>query len=362
MADNSNTLNDSVHSMLIKLGNELGFDRIAAGPLHTPVTMAFYDKWLAQSYHGNMHYLQDHRDKKAQPTLIQENLRSAIAVSHRYFPAPRPHPNKLPARIATYARNEDYHFWMRTKLQQLVDSLKLKFPQNQFLAYVDSGPVLERDLAQRLGLGWFGKNTCLIHPKDGSLFFIAEILTDLEVSISEPAQPLPDFCGTCNKCIEVCPTQALIEPRVLRADRCISYLTIEEKGAPPPELRDKIGDWFFGCDLCQTVCPWNRKVFRSLSLENEKGTEIEVRLTPSAEERSALIEYFRFLFTASHNRILKFHEGSALTRAGAKGLKKNALIVSANMELFELAPEIRGATGVDEELRDWTLKKLKTPT
>jgi epoxyqueuosine reductase len=160
-------------------------------------------------------------------------------------------------RVASYARGEDYHDVLPARMQELVRFIEEQVGGpvgNRY--YTDTGPILERDLAQQAGIGWIGKNTCLIHPKQGSYFFLSEILLDLEL---EPDPPFTtDHCGTCTRCITACPTQCILPDRTLDATRCISYLTIELKDDIPVELREKVGDWAFGCDVCQMVCPWNR--------------------------------------------------------------------------------------------------------
>jgi epoxyqueuosine reductase len=361
MADFSQSLNkfdSSIENKQDVLKNSYGLNQMAIGPLRSPVSVDFYEKWLSKNYHGSMAYLNDHLKFKKDPKTLHPNITSVISVAQSYFPAPQPASLTVPARTALYANNDDYHFWLKDKLKKLIEDLKALFPDSVFLPYVDSGPILERDLGYQTGLGWFGKNTCLIHPDHGSLFFLAEILTDIQSD--SIIQPLPDFCGKCTKCMDVCPTGAIIEPKVLRAEHCISYLTIESKAVPPKELRSKIGDWFFGCDLCQTVCPWNEKVFRQKKIAKTDAISTDLSLKMSPEKRGELIEYFKFLLTQSNKQIQKKHYGSPLLRAGAKGLKRNALIVIANKNLYELKAEVQNLK--DEalsELADWTLQQLK---
>lgn len=361
MTDFANSHNPALPYFLNDLAQKNSLDQIGIAPLKKPITIDFYEKWLLQKYHGQMKYLQEHLELKKNPHLLGSSLQSVISVAQSYFPAPQPYTeNSLPARIALYSRNEDYHFWLKEKLLTLCEELKSLHPEHTFLPYVDSGPLLERDLAYQNRLGWFGKNTCLIHPSHGSLFFVAEILTSLPCEpISQ--EPLPDLCGKCRRCLDICPTKALETPRLMNAERCISYLTIEAKEVPPKELRAQMGDWFFGCDLCQTVCPWNEKVFRKKNIEKSTAltsTRAQVDLTDA--ERQQLCEYFRFLLTASHKKIQKYHYGSSLLRAGAKGLKRNALIVIANKRLVELSSEVALLTEGNDlaELAQWTLSQL----
>ncbi len=361
MADFSQSLNKfngSIENNLELLKNSFGLNQAAIGPLRSPLSIEFYEKWLVQNYHGTMSYLNEHLVFKKDLKTLHPQVTSVISVAQSYFPAASPAALNVPARSALYAQNDDYHFWLKEKLKSIIAELQKIYPDAIFLPYVDSGPLLERDLGYQNGLGWFGKNTCLIHPDHGSLFFLAEILTDLKADST--IEPLPDFCGKCTKCIEVCPTGAIIEPRVLRAEHCISYLTIESKDIPDISLRKNIGDWFFGCDLCQTVCPWNEKVFRQKKIEKSDLTSTELTLNISPEKRSDLIEYFRFLLTESHKKIQKKHFGSPLLRAGAKGLKRNALIVIANKNLFELKAEVKNLKDEAlQELAAWTLQQLE---
>lgn len=365
MTDFQPRLNDSLRRQLRELQTAFALEQAEIGPLRAPVSIDFYEKWLARDYHGGMEYLANHLPFKQNPRRLHPELRSVISVAQSYFPAVQEPAFRPPARVALYARNEDYHHWLKHKLQQMIAHLLQQFPGEVFLPYVDSGPLLERDLAYQNGLGWFGKNTCLIHPEHGSLFFIAEILTSLAAPPAEAAgasglEPLPDFCGKCRRCLEVCPTGALEEPRVMRAELCISYLTIESRDIPPPELRPRMGDWFFGCDLCQTVCPWNEKVFRKKQIPASPLISSAAVSPQSAAERAELVEYFRFLLTASHRQIQRRHFGSPLSRAGAKGLKRNALIVIANRGLQELTGEVLNLTrtGGFEELARWTAGQL----
>lgn len=350
MDDFKKTLNDCLQ--------EFALDQIEVGPIRSPLTIGFYENWLQENHYGNMTYLKDHYDIKKNPQLLDQRLQSVISVAQSYFPTVQPHSVSHPARVALYAQNLDYHFWLKEKLKQIILKLQIQFPDEIFLPYVDSGPILERNWAYENRLGWFGKNTCLIHPEKGSLFFIAEIMTSLAVTDNE-LEPLPDFCGKCQKCIDICPTQALTSARQMKADQCISYLTIESKEVPALELRSKIGDWFFGCDLCQTVCPWNEKVFRKNQLPASPLLSKSPHLELQADEKEKLISYFRWLLQASHKQIQKSTLGSPLARAGAKGLKRNALIVIANQQLVELKADVEKLELESlQELKQWALEQL----
>ncbi len=350
--------------VLNELKNQLGLNQIQIGPLASPLTIEFYEKWLAKKYHAEMGYLASHYLTKKNPQLLNKNLQTVITVSQSYFPAVEKSSTTYPARVAMYAQNKDYHFWLKEKLLKIISELKVIYPDHDFLPFVDSGPVLERNWAYENGLGWFGKNTCLIHPQHGSLFFIAEILTSIpdfsKDSSTQKLAPLPDFCGKCQKCIEICPTGALVEPHVLKSDLCISYLTIEAKSNPPLELRTKMGDWFFGCDLCQTTCPWNEKVFRGLNLAPQPATDTRPFLDLSLTEKTDLTDFFRKLLNSSNKKIAKDFIGTALMRSGGNGLKRNALIVIANRKLSELKADVQLQLANPKlaELATWCLTQL----
>ncbi len=314
--------------------------RYGFATLGTPATLPQYDNWLANNYYGEMDYLKRHRDTKSNLSIKYPHAQSAIVIAYNYVPHPSLDKNPFPhLRVALYAQGMDYHDWLKVKLEEIVSTLKLHFPDETFWICTDSSPVLERDLARQAGLGWFGKNTCLIERKTGSYFFISEILTTLPVKPSAPS--VKTFCGTCTRCIDACPTGALLEPHVLDARKCTSYLTIESKATPPPELRGRIGNHFFGCDICQTVCPWNEE------------------LKPY-EFLPAAIEELRFILKATDEELKNKIKGTAMERAKPFGLKRNALIVAGNEKIQTLKAEIE--TYLDHsslgELADWSLKAI----
>ena len=237
----------------------IGFLACGVAPLGPSQRAAAFDDWLARGYAGTMRYLHRQAKKRKQPGLIVKGAQAAVVVLENYLPADGRTDRRAAGRtvrIAKYARGADYHAVMRPRLGLLAEFL-LDQGASVAHAWVDSGPVPERELAERAGLGWIGKNTMLIRPGAGSFFFIGTVFTDLAL---EPAMPLAaDHCGTCTRCLDACPTQALVEPRVLDATRCISYLTIEQKRDMPPELAARLDGWAFGCDVCNDVCPWNER-------------------------------------------------------------------------------------------------------
>ncbi len=226
-------------------------------------TFAFYQHWLAQGYAGEMRYLHARAEARRHPRSILAGVRSVLMLGLEYGPRPlrRSSPpltaGPFPARVARYAAGPDYHPLIWDKLNRLTAWLQQRRPGTQAVGVCDTAPLLERDFARRAGLGWIGKNTLLIHPRRGRFLFLAALLTDA------PLEPDPPFatthCGQCTACLDACPTQAFIRPYVLDATRCISYLTIEHRSAIPAALAPQIGEWLFGCDVCQEVCPWNRK-------------------------------------------------------------------------------------------------------
>jgi len=335
-----------------RLLSEAGFADIGFARLERPFSIALYQEWLGKGYQADMNYLDRHFVEKENPRLLMKRASSAIVVLKNYVPHPAElsdFPLKEKSLVASYARGRDYHHFLKTALAGVIDQLKALAPGEEFLSFTDSSPVLERDLAARAGLGWIGKNTCLISRQKGSLFFIAEIYTSFDfMSASEAETKLsPDHCGTCRRCVDACPTGALVGPRELDARRCISYLTIESREIPPEELRAKMGSWLFGCDICQNVCPWNRKLV----------TDKEAR---GSLERAALIEDLKFLLGSSHRAIERAFHGTPLARAGGLGLKRNALVVAANLKVKEVVAEIEALRTHERlgELARWALKAL----
>lgn len=325
------------------------FDDFGFSSLKKPLSLSFYESWLEKGYHGEMKYLKAHLDTKKDPQKLMKRARSAIVMTKNYLPHPEPKKILKNVRVALYAQGKDYHYWFQEKLNHLCKDLQKLYPSEEFIAFSDSKPVLERDLAYKAGLGWFGKNSCIINEKKGSLFFIGEIYTTLNLQSFKPLHP--DRCGTCTKCIDACPTDAIVKNKTLDARKCISYLTIESKKNPPENLRSKIGDWLFGCDICQTVCPWNEKAF---------GVET-FQTTSQKEERENLAEDLRWILENSNKQLQKNYADSPLSRAGANGLKRNAIVVATNKNLTELSSCIKNYLDHEKlsELAKWSLEQLE---
>jgi epoxyqueuosine reductase len=299
-----------------------------------------------------MAYLQTHAEQKERPELLVPRARSALVIAQAYFPHPYPEGAALAgSRTALYSKGEDYHFRFKEDLEKVAAALRMDYPSEEFLCFTDSAPILERDLAYRAGLGWVGKNTCLIHPKKGSLFFLGQILTSLAAGEEAPAPPVADACGSCDRCLRACPTGALESPRWLNAGKCISYWTIEAREPAPESLRPKLQDWLFGCDICQTVCPWNEKSF---------GKETMQALTAPKMDRELLLADLRWILESSGRELGRKLARSPLLRARPAGLKRNALIVIGNQKLEEMREHVEAAARIPalKKVADWTLLQL----
>ncbi len=214
------------------------------------------ESWLKKDRHGKMGYMENHFDKRLNPTLLVDNAKSVITLLYNYFPEKQTHNTEDAPKISKYAYGEDYHIVIKDKLKSFLIYLQETIGDISGRVFVDSAPVMEKAWAKKSGAGWIGKHTNIIHPKMGSFFFLSEMIIDLEL---EYDGPIKDYCGTCTKCIDACPTDAIIEPYKLDASKCISYLTIELKDQMlPAAFKGKMENWAFGCDICQDVCPWNR--------------------------------------------------------------------------------------------------------
>ncbi len=211
-----------------------------------------FENWLKNGMHGKMHYMERNMEKRLDPRLLVPDAKSVISLSMNYYP--REKQNSNAPSISKYAYGTDYHIVIKEKLKALLKILNEKIGEIHGRAFVDSAPVAERAWAAKSGMGWIGKNSLLITPSKGSFYFLAELIVDVEL---EPDLPIKDYCGTCTRCIDACPTQAIVEPRIVDGSRCISYYTIELKEAIPDEMEGKMNGWAFGCDICQDVCPWN---------------------------------------------------------------------------------------------------------
>ncbi|MFL5607445.1 MAG: tRNA epoxyqueuosine(34) reductase QueG [Gemmatimonadaceae bacterium] len=308
----------------------LGFDLVGIAPLGPAETSALFEEWLAEGYAGTMQYLARGAEKRRDSRLPLPGTTHAIVVALDYG-------GKEPAGpVARYARGDDYHDVMEARLREL--HARVERDAGRSIAgkpYVDTGPILERDLARRAGLGWFGKNTNLLNPSLGSFFFLGALVLDVELAPDAPFEA--DRCGTCTRCIEACPTDAIVAPRRLDATRCISYLTIELKGEIPVELREKLGALLYGCDICQDVCPWNVRFAR----EN-RVAEFEPRPFIGRKDAATLA---RDLLALTPDEFSTAFKGSPMKRAKLRGLQRNAAVVLGNVgETRPAAPTGSGCT------------------
>ncbi|MFY0601119.1 MAG: tRNA epoxyqueuosine(34) reductase QueG [Cyclobacteriaceae bacterium] len=242
-------------NIIKSLSSELGFSFCGiskAGFLEEEAPKL--EEWLKRGYQGKMSYLENHFDKRLDPTKLVPGAKSVVSLIYNYFPD-KDHAKDNQFKIAKYAYGQDYHFIIKDKLKTFMELIHEKIGAVDGRVFVDSAPVHERAWAAKGGLGWIGKNSLLLNREMGSFFFIAELIIDLDL---EPDGPMKDYCGTCTACQDACPTDAIPEPFVVDGSRCISYLTIELKDEIPSEFKGKTEDWVFGCDICQDVCPWNR--------------------------------------------------------------------------------------------------------
>jgi epoxyqueuosine reductase len=306
----------------------LGFDLVGITSLGPVQTAPENEGWIARGYAGDMTYLPRGAEKRRDTRLPFQAATHAIVVGLDYGG------HEAPGPVARYARGDDYHDVMIARLDELHRWLQLEIGRPiAGKPYVDTGPILERDLARRAGLGWFGKNTNLINPKTGSFFFIGTLLVDLQLEIDDPFES--DRCGTCTRCLDACPTAAFVEPRVLDATRCISYLTIENKGSIRAELRPQLGEMIYGCDICQEVCPWNVSFARELRDDALHPREF----LKGRSARELAIEILK-MTDDDYNQSFK---GSPMKRAKRRGLGRNAAVVLGNVGIADDVPLLKEA-------------------
>ena len=352
-------MTDSLKPSILNEAHRLGFILAGVTTPDPPPHIKFFKDWLAHGHHADMAYLATDRARtcRADPRLLLPECKSILVLG---VPYNRPTPHRLPPNspnwggvtrsaesVASYAIGEDYHLVLPPRLTSLVQFIETQVGHpipNRY--YTDTGPLLERDLAQRAGLGWIGKNTCLIHPQKGSYFLLAEILLGLEL---EPGTSVADHCGTCTRCIEACPTRAVLPNRSLDARRCISYLTIENKGDIPEDLRSLMQNWIFGCDICQTVCPWNRF----------SAPEGDASFQPSAGAAATDLLATLAFTPQSFNRQFK---RSPIQRAKRRGLLRNASVALGNLGDEHALPVLENVLNDSESLirghAQWAISQI----
>lgn len=299
---------DNRKSLIKQKASELGF-------MYTGFSKAeFLEKeakelevWLNRSFHGKMSYMENHFDKRLDPRLLVEGARTVVSLLFNYYSSSVQDDPDAP-KISKYAYGEDYHNVIKDKLKELMQFMIDEIGEINGRIFVDSAPVMDKAWAKRSGLGWMGKHTNIVHPKHGSFFFLAELIIDLEI---EPDGPIKDYCGTCTRCIDACPTEAIVQPYVVDGAKCISYLTIELKDAIlPDQFKGKMDNWMFGCDVCQDVCPWNR-FSKQLT---------EPRFQPHSDLLGMSTRDWKDLSQEIFNELFK---NSAVKRTKYTGLKRN---------------------------------------
>lgn len=285
----------------------LGFDSIGVSKAEFLENEASrLEAWLKSGFHGQMSYMENHFDKRLDPTLLVPGAQSVISLAYNYFPKEFQREDSY--KLSKYAYGEDYHLVVKDKLRDLVSSMQERLGSFHARVFTDSAPIMERSWAQRSGLGWIGKHSLLISKSKGSYFFLAEIITDLELEADMPFST--DHCGTCTRCVDACPTEAIIPDKTVDASKCISYFTIELKDEIPVEFREKFEDWMFGCDICLDVCPWNR-----FSLPHSE---------PRFEPRSEILDYSKKDWEEITEDLFKeLFANTAVERTKFSGLKRN---------------------------------------
>ena len=333
--------------------SQLGFVLAGVTTPDPPPHYSTFENWLAQGHHGKMDYLDSERSRirRADPRKILPECRSILVLATPYSPSSSIRAERTASQVetrgevASYAWGDDYHDILPARMKDLVQFIEEQVTgpvKNRW--YTDTGPILERDLAQRAGIGWIGKNTCLINPQHGSYFLLSEILLDLDL---EPDTPLTtDHCGTCTRCIEACPTDCILPNRTIDATRCISYLTIELKDDIPAELRDKMGNWVFGCDICQRVCPWNRFA--------DEGD-------PAFGNQNPLHALTEELLISTHEFNQRFRQ-SPVKRAKRRGYLRNVAVALGNTGTMHALPVLQNALNDEESMvrehASWAMEKI----
>lgn len=300
---------------LLDEAEDLGFIAHGISPAVDSVGITNLVRWIENGYAAGMDYFENRLDAYRHPNGVMPGTKSILVLAYPYAPDRSGKPSAAEGRVARYAWDGvDYHDTLHTKLKRLKRLVSDRAPEVKLRGCVDTAPLMERELAVLAGLGWRGKNTLLLNKDHGSYFFLACLLFDVELPYSEPMQA--SHCGTCTACLDECPTNAFPEPGVMDASRCISYLTIEHRGEIPTELRSGIGDWAFGCDVCQEVCPWNRKPARNSTSNSEQRTLETIELTQ--------------FFEIDEEQFRKLYRKTPFWRTRLNGMKRNAAIVLGN--------------------------------
>ncbi|MTJ01509.1 tRNA epoxyqueuosine(34) reductase QueG [Idiomarina piscisalsi] len=350
----SNSINyQQLANDIKRWGAELGFQKVGITDLDLSQHEATLQQWLDNGYHGEMDFMERHGMLRARPAELHPGSVRAISVRMNYLPVEAGFAKTLKdgskGYISRYALGRDYHKLMRKRLKQLGDRIKAEFDGTDFRPFVDSAPIMERPLAEKAGLGWTGKHTLILDRDSGSWFFLGELLINLPLPVDEPVE---EGCGTCTACMTICPTQAIVAPYELDARRCISYLTIELRGAIPEEFRPLIGNRIYGCDDCQLICPWNR--YAQLTDEDD--------FSPRQELHSPqLLE----LWTWTEQQFLDNLQGSPIRRIGYECWLRNLAVALGNAPsdatiIEALENKTEGVTDMVQEHIDWALERQRT--
>jgi epoxyqueuosine reductase len=334
---------------LKRQAHALGFELVGIAPATPADGFDRYREWLERDFAGEMAYMNRLAEARRHPGSVLPEVRSVVMAGMNYLAGGKEDgPRDGEGKIARYARGADYHEVLRERLGRLLDWLRQERPGCRGRGVVDTAPLLERDFARRAGLGWFGKNTMLLNKRLGSYFFLGALLLDIELQPDPPHET--SHCGTCTACLDACPTDAFAGPGWLDSRHCVSYLTIELKGPVPEALRPGIGSWVFGCDVCQEVCPWNRKAPETAEPAFRPRPEFEA--VDPAELLSLSQEEFRRRFG-----------GTALMRAKRRGLLRNAALVLGNVGGMDALAALRRALADDEplvrEAAAWAIARIE---
>ena len=341
------TLTQQIHQR----ANELGFELVGITPAAQSETIARYRQWVESGYAGKMDYLERHLPLKTDVRQLLTEAKSIISLAMNYYTLDPPKAladDPAHGQISRYAWGDDYHDVIRQRLSELVDFMKQTAETKlKTRVCVDTAPIIEREYAQKAGIGWIGKNTNLIHWRSGSWYFLAEVL--INIDLESDNSPLRGSCGTCTRCIEACPTDAIIEPNLLDSRLCISYLTIELKGSMPKALRPKIGNLIFGCDICQEVCPWNSK---AVPTDEPAFQPRDGNLTPKLLS----------LLGMTQQEFSRRFKGSTIKRTKRRGFLRNVLVAIGNWGEPRAVPALKDALADDEPLvrshAAWALGKI----
>lgn len=353
---------DSLAEQIDALASREGFPLVGIASAQDSDQMDLLAEWTRRGYHGEMAYLQDRREAYQHPKHVLENCRSVVMLAMPYAANPRTQARKdasvqhtemkfpMEGQLGNYSVGTvDYHDFIRDRLNAIVRDLLVIAPGSRWRGVVDTAPLLERDYARRAGLGWIGKNTLLLNREWGSYFFLAALLTDIELPPTQTNEF--DHCGSCTACLDACPTQAFVEPHVMNASRCISYLTIEYRGIVPVELKPQMQDWIFGCDVCQMVCPWNRK---------RQSDFLAVFEPEELSQKQSL----RHWLTINEDDFRKLYKKRPFWRTKLRGMQRNALIAAGNNRRLDLLPLIEKHCESDEptvaDAANWAKRLLSS--